>query len=288
MDTPGDLRATVGTALADGLRAAGIDRRRIGKAMAEDKQRATTVDGGVAGSAAGRDGLGAAVQNSRDGLAEISLRALAEHGRTAGNTGATDDLLSAADGGAGLRTGHAVGAAAVDEGADRGAAGQDVEYPPPRTWIELRVWPDETASVPPLLTVPEKGTRVISVPLVPSDVTTNWSPEKFCEDCPREVERAILTQFRPSRPSRTDPLRSQTGSRRYHATKTRSGHFTLERTAGCRDQSGQWCDDRRPEFARTNWLCLASVASSAGNMHSSRSSSAVTVSGVPTVVIIEK
>ena len=50
----------------------------------------------------------------------------------------------------------------------------------------------------------------------------------------------------------------------------------------------QWCDDPRAEFAWTNRLCLDLVASSAGNMHSSRNSSAVTVCGVPTVVIIEK
>src|SRR5580700_3307685 len=52
--------------------------------------------------------------------------------------------------------------------------------------------------------------------------------------------------------------------------------------------SGQWCAERGAEFAITNGPCLDSVESSAGNMHSSRSSSAVTVCGVPTVVIIEK
>jgi Methyltransferase domain len=50
--------------------------------------------------------------------------------------------------------------------------------------------------------------------------------------------------------------------------------------------SPQWCNDRWAEFASTNRLCLDSVSSSVGNMHSSRSSSAVTVCGVPTVVII--
>jgi hypothetical protein len=56
---------------------------------------------------AGDVGLGAAVENSRDGLAEIGLRAMGNDGRTADNAGATDDLLSAADGGAGLSAGHA-------------------------------------------------------------------------------------------------------------------------------------------------------------------------------------
>jgi len=41
-------------------------------------------------------------------------------------------------------------------------------------------------------------------------------------------------------------------------------------------------------FVRTNWVCSSSVASSAGNRHSMRNSSAASVCGVPTVVTIEK
>ena len=48
------------------------------------------------------------------------------------------------------------------------------------------------------------------------------------------------------------------------------------------------CAGPRAAWACKNPACATSVLSSAGNMHSSRNSSAVTVCGVPTVVISEK
>jgi hypothetical protein len=143
--------------------------------VAQHDQRAATRDDGAAGGAGGGDGLGTIVHQRRDRHAEIGLRAAAEDGRAAGNPAVADDLKSAIERGADVAAGHVVGAAAVDDGIDNGAAGPDVRMPPLGTCTPVLVWPEDTVRVRPLLTVAEIG--VTSVPLLPSVVRTNWVPE---------------------------------------------------------------------------------------------------------------
>jgi hypothetical protein len=76
-----DIRAEVGAALADCLRAAAVDRGRVSKATGGDHERAAAGDDGVAGGAARGDRFDAAVDYRRDGDAAIGERATSEDGR---------------------------------------------------------------------------------------------------------------------------------------------------------------------------------------------------------------
>ncbi len=113
-----------------------------------------------------------------------------------------------------------------------------------------------------------------------SHTNSHWGGIASAEtitDRPRAVSSSSLRVQR----SNQNPSTVDSGTLRCarHDDAGRAWHIAIRWTRG---------DAPHLACARMNLPCSDSVASLAGNIHSSRSSSAVTVCGVPTVVIMEK